>query len=218
MLPDMIGTTNYGPHWRNSRQIAKEFLSTQWIQATSDIRTAEVRNMLHQLLESHKMSHQNSNGSNHYAELDFRASLFELMLNMTMMIMAGKRLSSAKVEDLEDMKQYREAIEDWFELSRVKAEDFFSLLRMLDLSGVMKKMRHATYVIEAMVQKLIEEHRREGVEKRKTMVGRMLELQQENPNNCSDFVIRNICIVSVSKLYLEKHSRFFYEIQFCLLS
>jgi cytochrome P450 len=119
---------------------------------------------------------------------------------------------------LEDMKQYREAIEDWFELSRVKAEDFFSLLRMLDLSGVMKKMRHATYVIEAMVQKLIEEHRREGVEKRKTMVGRMLELQQENPNNCSDFVIRNICIVSVSKLYLEKHSRFFYEIQFCLLS
>jgi isoflavone/4'-methoxyisoflavone 2'-hydroxylase len=198
MMPYLIGTSNYGPHWRNSRYIAKEFLSTQWVQATSEIRTKEIRNMVHQLSASHKISDQNLNGSNHYAGLDFRAQLFELMLNMTMMMMAGKRLSSAKVEDLEDMKQYREAIEDWFELSgATKVEDFFPLLSMLDLSGVMKKMRHASDVNEVKVQKLIEEHRRGGIEKRETVIGRMLELQQENPDNYSDFMIQNICIVSV---------------------
>lgn len=114
------------------------------------------------------------------------------------MMIAGKRLCSDNIEDLVDMKQYREAIEDWFDLTgAAKAEDFIPLLRMLDLGGVMKKMRRVSNVNEAMVHKLIEEHRQEGVGKRKTMIGHMLELQQEDPDNYSDFVIRNICMVSV---------------------
>jgi isoflavone/4'-methoxyisoflavone 2'-hydroxylase len=211
MLPDMIGMANYGAHWCNCRQIAKEeIFSTQRIQASSEKRAAEVRNMVHQLFDSCKMSNQNSNGSNHYADMDLRALLFELMLNMIMMMMAGKRLSSVKVEDMEDMKQYREAIEDWFELSGVtKVEDFSPLLSMLDLSGVMKKMRHATDVTEAMVQNLIEEHRQGGVGKRNTMIGQMLELQQKNPDKYSDFVIRNILIVSYGCSTLKKHFRLF---------
>jgi isoflavone/4'-methoxyisoflavone 2'-hydroxylase len=210
MLPDMIGMANYGAHWRNCRQIAQEeIFSTQRIQASSEKRAAEVRNMVHQLFDSCKMSNQNSNGSNHYADMDLRALLFELMINMIMMMMAGKRLSSAKVEDMEDMKQYREVIEDWFELSVTKVEDFSPLLSMLDLSGVMKKMRHATDVIEAMVQKLIEEHRQGGVGKRNTMIGQMLQLQQKNPDKYSDFVIRNILIVSYGCFTLKKYFRLF---------
>lgn len=160
--------------------------------------------MVHQLFQSFKTD-QISNGSKHYVELDLRVLLFKLFLNMMMMMIAGKRQHSDNIEDSEDMKQHREAIEDWFELSgAANVEDFFPLLRMLDLNGTLKKMRHATDVNVAMVQKWIEEHRREGVGKRNTMIGRMLELQQENPDNYSDFIIRNICIVSVWQHYFEK--------------
>ncbi|XP_078168498.1 cytochrome P450 81Q32-like [Carex rostrata] len=195
MLPDLIGTANYGPHWRNCRQIAKEeLLSIRQIQASSDIRTTQVRDMVHRLFKSYKMD-QKLNGSNHYVELDLRTLLFELMLNMMMMMIAGKRLCSDNIKDLVDMKQYREAIEDWFDLTgAAKAEDFIPLLRMLDLGGVMKKMRRVANVNEAMVNKLIEDHQQEGVGKRKTMIGHMLQLQQEDPDNYSDFVIRNICM------------------------
>ncbi|KAJ4782428.1 Cytochrome P450 [Rhynchospora pubera] len=196
MLPNLIGMANYGPHWRRCRQIAKEeLLSAPRIQASSDIRSIEVQDMVHRLCKTYKLSEQNLNGSTHYAKLNLRNIFFELLLNMMMMVIAGKRLCGDDIKDLEDMKQYREAIEGWFELSgAAKAEDFIPLMTMLDLNGVMKKMRHVTHVNEATMQKLMEEHLHEGVGTRNTMIGHLLELQQQDPDKYSDFVIRNICM------------------------
>ncbi|KAJ1691367.1 hypothetical protein LUZ63_015522 [Rhynchospora breviuscula] len=196
MLPYLIGMTNYGPHWRRCRQIAKEeIFSAPRIEASSDIRSIEVQDMVHRLFKTYKLSEKNLNGSTHYAKLELRNIFFELFLNMTVMVIAGKRLCGDDIKDLEDMKQYREAIDGWFELSgAAKVEDFIPLMTMLDLNGVMKKMRHVTHVNEAMMQKLMEEHLHKGVGTRNTVIGRLLELQRQDPDKYSDLVIRNICM------------------------
>ncbi|KAJ3682522.1 hypothetical protein LUZ60_015095 [Juncus effusus] len=192
MLPNTIGMANNGPYWRSVRQIATvELLSTQKLQASSNIRAGEVKDMVAKLFQSHK-SNEKSNGFN---KLDVKTELFELTMNIMMMLIGGKKFYGEKIEDLEEMKKYREAVEGWFRLTgAANAEDFIPVLKVLDLQGVMKKMRKVTDVNEEMVQKLIDEHRRIGVGKRKTMIDNLLELQKDDAEKFSDFVIQNISI------------------------
>ncbi|KAJ4794983.1 Cytochrome P450 family protein [Rhynchospora pubera] len=50
-----IGAANYGPHWRNVRQIAAvEVLSAQRLHASSDVRVGEVRDIARRLFQSWK--------------------------------------------------------------------------------------------------------------------------------------------------------------------
>jgi cytochrome P450 len=202
MMPNLIGMSNYGSHWRNVRQIAAvELLSNQRLQASSNIRACEVCDMVRLLFQSYNQT-KKSERSRGFEKLQVKTLLFELLLNLTLMMIAGRRFCGDHVENIEEMKWYKEAVEVWFELSGgANIEDFIPVLRMLDLKGVMKRMRHVTDANEMMVQRLIDEHQQEGTEKRKTMISRMLELQKDDPERYSDLVIRNVCIVSSSFLF-----------------
>ncbi|XP_078177269.1 cytochrome P450 81Q32-like [Carex rostrata] len=192
MLPNLIGMANYGSYWRNVRQIAAvELLSNQRLQATSGIRAREVRDMARQLFQSYNQTER----SGGFGKLQLKNFLFELMMNVTMMMIAGRRFCGDNVENLEEMKRYKEAVEGWFDLSGgANIEDFVPIFRMLDLKGVLKRMRVVTDVNEMMAQKLIDEHKHEGAENRETMIARMLELQKDDPEKYSNSVIRNVCI------------------------
>ncbi|KAJ1693391.1 hypothetical protein LUZ63_010089 [Rhynchospora breviuscula] len=194
-MPNLVGMVDYGSYWRSVRQISSvELLSNQQLQASSDTRAEEIKDMVHQLFQSHKL-HENSEGLNYFRRLDFRKMIFELMINVMMMLIAAKRLYGDKIEDVEETQKFREAVWGWFELSgAANVEDFIPLLRILDLQGVMKKLKWFTELIEEMAQKIIEEHRQEGIGKRKTMIGRMLELGKRESEKYSDLVIRNIAI------------------------
>ncbi|KAJ3690429.1 hypothetical protein LUZ61_019593 [Rhynchospora tenuis] len=195
MLPKLIGTSNYDSYWRNIRQIASvELLSNQQLQASSITRAEEIKDMVHQLVQSHR-SHEKAEGPNCFRRLEFRRMIFELTMNIMMMLIAGKRFYGDKMEDEEEMQKFREAVAGWFELSSAaNAEDFIPLLRVLDLQGVMKKMKWVTELNEEMAQKIIDEHRQEGIGKRKTMIGSMLELGKKDSEKYSDLVVRNIAI------------------------
>jgi cytochrome P450 len=197
MLPNLIGFANYGSYWRNVRQIAAvELLSNQRLLASSDIRANEVRDMVRQLFQSYNRT-KKSEKSSGFEKLQVKNFLFELLLNVTMMMIAGRRFCGDNTENIEEMKQYTDAVEAMFELSGgANIEDFLPVFRVLDLKGLMKRMKGATDVIEIMAQKLINEHRQEGAEKSNTMIARMLELQKEDPEKYSDLVIQNVSIVS----------------------
>jgi cytochrome P450 len=196
----IIALTNYGSYWRSIRQItAVELLSSQRLQASSDIRAREVRDMARQLFQSYNQTERSSG----FRKLQLKNFLFELMLNVTMMMIAGRRFCGDNVENLEEMTWYKEAVDDWFELSGgVNIENFVPIFRMLDLKGVMKRMRDATDVNEMMAQKLIDEHKQQGSANRETMIARMLELQKDDPEKYSNSVIRNVCIVSAKSFFL----------------
>ncbi|KAJ4774570.1 Cytochrome P450 [Rhynchospora pubera] len=195
MLPNIMGFVDYGSYWRSVRQIAVvELLSNQQLQASSDTRAEEIKDMVHQLFQSYKL-HENSGGQNYFRRLDFKKMIFELNMNIMMMLIAGEKFYGDKIKDVEETQKFREAVKGWFELTgSANVEDFIPLLRILDLQGVMKKMKCITEVIEEMAQKIIDDHRQEGSGKKKTMIGTMLELGKKDSEKYSDFVIRNLAI------------------------
>ncbi|KAJ4777282.1 Cytochrome P450 [Rhynchospora pubera] len=196
MLPDLIAFCNYGSYWRNVRQIASvELLSNQQLQASLDIRAQEIKDMVHQLFKSYKSS-EKSEESNCFRKLGFRKTIFELTMNVMMMLIARKRFYGDKIEDVKETQKFREVVTEWFELSGVaNVEDFIPLLRILDFKGVMKRMKWLTKVMmEEMVPKIIKEHQQESIGKGKTMINRMLERGKKDSEKYSDLVIRNIAI------------------------
>jgi isoflavone/4'-methoxyisoflavone 2'-hydroxylase len=193
MAPNLIVWANYGPYWRTVRQTAAfELLSSQKLNASSHIRTTEYRGMVHKLFISYE-SQEKSEESNSFLKLGFKKMLFDLMMNIMLVTIAGK-----SNDDSDDMKEFREALLGWFKISGASnAEDFLPLLRILDLKGTMKRMKNVCTVNEVIVQRMIDEHRREGVDKGKTMINHLLELQKKDYEKYKDEVIRDIVIVCV---------------------
>jgi cytochrome P450 len=193
MAPNLIVWANYGPYWRTVRQTAAvELLSSQKLHASSHIRATEYKGMAHKLFMSYE-SQAKSEESNSFIKLAFKKMLFDLMMNSMLMTIAGK-----SNDDSEDMKEFSKALLGWFEISgAANPEDFLPLLKILDLKGTMKRMKHMSKVHEVMVQRMIDEHRQEGIGKRKTMINRLLELQEEDSEKYKDEVIRDIVIVCV---------------------
>ncbi|KAJ4749467.1 Cytochrome P450 [Rhynchospora pubera] len=191
-----IGVANYGPHWRNVRQIAAfEVLSAQRLHASSDVRVGEVHDMARRLFQSWNNASMPSKGSDYFEKVDLKTKLFELSLNVMMTMIAGKRFYGKNLEDLEQTKRFREAVEEFFSLSGASnAEDFLPILRMLGMGGAAKKLNHLAELNKEMTQKLIDEHRKAGGEKKKTMITNLLELQKENPEKYKDETIQVIAV------------------------
>ncbi|KAJ1688254.1 hypothetical protein LUZ63_019644 [Rhynchospora breviuscula] len=191
-----IGAANYGPHWRNVRHIAAvEVLSAQRLHASSDVRVGEVRDMTRHLFQSWNNASIPSKGSDYFEKVDLKTKLFELSLNVMMTMIAGKRFYGENIEDLEQTKRFREAVEEFFSLSGASnAEDFLPILRMLGMGGAAKKLNHLAELNKEMTQKLIDEHRKAGGEKKKTMITNLLELQKENPEKYNDETIQVIAV------------------------
>ncbi|XP_078163874.1 (+)-piperitol/(+)-sesamin synthase CYP81Q2-like [Carex rostrata] len=192
-----IGAANYGPFWRSVRKIAAvELLSAQRLHASSDVRAREVQDMARRLFKSWKTCCMGSNGSDcPVKKLELKTSLFELSLNVLMITIAGKRFYGDNIEDLEETKRFREAVEEHFALSGASnIEDFVPVLRFLDLNGVMKKKRHLLKQHIEMSKKLIEEHRTNSADTKKTMIAHLLELQRKDPEGYSDHIIQSISL------------------------
>ncbi|KAJ1698314.1 hypothetical protein LUZ63_006826 [Rhynchospora breviuscula] len=189
-----IGGANYGPYWRSVRRIAAvELLSAQCLNGSSDVRAREVQDMARQLFTSWKTS-VGSNSSNGLKKVELKTSLFELSLNVLMTMIAGKRFYGDNIEDLEETKRFREVVEESFALSGASnIEDFVPALRFLDLNGVLKKKIHLAKQNKEMIQKLIDDHRRNTNERKKTMISDLLELQRKDPEEYKDEKIRGIC-------------------------
>ncbi|KAJ3679402.1 hypothetical protein LUZ60_017413 [Juncus effusus] len=191
-----IGAANYGPHWRNVRQVAAmEVLSAQRLHATSDVRFGEVHDLARRLFQFWNTASTSTMGSNYFEKVDLKSKLFELSLNIMMTMIAGKRFYGDNIDDLEETKKFREAVEEFFALSGASnVEDFLPILRLLGVTGVSKKLKHLAELNKEMTQKLIDEHRREGGEKKKTMIAKLLELQKENPEKYDDKIIQIIAV------------------------
>ena len=156
--------------------------------------------MAHQLFTSYYESQEKSEAKpDSFIKLNFKKMSFESMMNVMLMMIAGKRAYGENNEDSDDLKKLSESLMAWFEISGASnAEDFLPLLRILDLKGTMKRLKHVTKVNQESVQRLIDEHRLAGIGKRKTMINSLLELQKKDSEKYKDETIRDIVIVSVA--------------------
>nr|QNS29972.1 cytochrome P450 [Nothapodytes nimmoniana] len=190
-----LAWTSYGDHWRNLRRISSlEILSTQRLQMLHSIRVDEVRSMLRGLLVASKADQA----------VDMKTVFFELMLNVMMRMIAGKRYYGENVEDAEEAARFREIIVETFRLGGSCIGDFLPALKWV--GGIEKKLKVLQEKRDTFMKELVEQQRRkmnsesemDGTGRKKTMIEVLLSLQEKEPEYYKNEIIRSIMLVLVA--------------------
>ncbi|KAK4416311.1 cytochrome [Sesamum alatum] len=168
----------YGHQWRGLRRlVAQEVLSPTRINSFSRIRQDQVRQTMRNLISG-----------NESGKLELRPKLFELIFNIIMRMLAGKRYGGEEQENKQLGEQFREMVREVFEHAQSSnPEDFLPFLLWIDYRGLKKKMVDLGKKLDDFYQGLLEEHRRE---KRDTIIGHLLSLQESEPEFYTDQIIK----------------------------
>ncbi|CAI0429135.1 unnamed protein product [Linum tenue] len=168
----------YGGHWRNLRRIGSlEIFSAHRLAASLPIRREEVRRLVANLV-------RRTDGGP--AVVEMKSAFQELTFDTMMRMVAGKRFYS----DDEEARGFREVIKEV--VARAGASnraDFGAVLRWIDGGKLERTARELAGRTDSFLQKLIEERRRN------TMIDHLLALQESEPENYSDQIIKGLVMV-----------------------
>ncbi|XP_074279115.1 cytochrome P450 81Q32-like [Silene latifolia] len=191
-----LGSVPYGPLWRDLRRLASlELFSTVRLNMLSEIRAEEMRSLVKGLFVV---------GKEGCVKVELRPRFSELTFNIIMRMVTGKRYFGGEV-GVEESKVFRDIVREVFELSGASNPvDFFPLLKWVPFQKMEAKMLAVRKKMDAFLNGLIEECRRirndtsadEG-NNRKAMIYRLLDLQESDPSNYSDQIIKGIIMIMV---------------------
>lgn len=185
----------YGDHWRNLRRIASlEVLSPNRLLTVSSIRAGEVKSLISQLAKSSGQS------------VDMKSAFFELMLNVMMQMIAGKRYYG---ENVGEARKFRETAAESFRIGgATNIGEFLPFLRWMELTGVEEKLMELQKKRDEFMQSLIDESRSgKGDESpeaaveggtRRTLIQVLLSLQATEPEYYKDETIKSLMLVLLS--------------------
>ncbi|KAK6939677.1 Cytochrome P450 [Dillenia turbinata] len=194
---------SYGQHWRNLRRIASaEILSSHRLQMLSGIRLDEVRLLIRQL-------HRSSSES---PVVEMKSKFIELMLNIIMRMISGKRYygeNGSRREEHDQVKRFKEIVRETLEVSgATNVGDFVPIVNwfgFLNKKGLEKRLVVLQEKRDKFMQALIDEHRlvRSGCDedddhshgRGKTMIDVLLSLQKTEAEYYSDEIIRGLILV-----------------------
>ncbi|KAL3505087.1 hypothetical protein ACH5RR_034928 [Cinchona calisaya] len=189
--------SSYGDHWRNLRKISSlQILSSHRLQMLQGIRVDEVKLMLKGLFSASKDG----------KKVDIKTVFFELMLNVMMRMIAGKRYYGENVEEVEEAKRFREIVTETMRMGGASnMGDFLPVLRWLKVGKVEKNLKALQKKRDRFMQELIKGFRSENTEigggagetgeKKKTLIQVLLTLQQKEPEYYKDEIIKSLMLV-----------------------
>lgn len=185
----------YGELWRNLRRTAaQEVLSASRLAAFLQIRQDEVNRLLLGL-------HKESGGG--FTKVELRPKLTKLTFNNMMRMLAGKRFFDDGETDGGEGKRFQRLINDVFAAAQASnPQDFLPFLQWIDYGGFSKKLAALAEEMDELLQKLVEEHRRE---RRNSMIGHLLSLQESEPEFYSDLAIKGLLMVNTPFLNYITH-------------
>ncbi|GMN35001.1 hypothetical protein TIFTF001_005028 [Ficus carica] len=186
----------YGDHWRNLRRISTlEILTSSRVQMMSHIRTDEIRSLMRRLVRSRNQT------------VELKSLFFELVLNVMMRMIAGKRYYGENVEPVEDTKRFQEMVRDTLRLGgTTNISDFLPVLRFVS-RGYEKSLIELQEKRDRFMQRLIEENRERASsesstslseENNKNMIQVLLFLQENEPDYYTDEIIRGMMLALFS--------------------
>ncbi|KAI6699318.1 hypothetical protein NL676_013642 [Syzygium grande] len=184
-------TAAYGDRWRNLRKIATiEVLSSHRLNVLSHVRRDEIRRLMLRLARGGFVSHH---------QVELKTLLSELTFNIMMRMIAGKRYYGEGV-NVDDAKarEAREVIKQIVGNGGINyAGDFLPILKLFDYNGVKKRVVELKEKIDAFIQGLIDEHRKKkgDPELADSMISHLLHLQESQPEDYSDFMIKGLVLV-----------------------
>ncbi|KAL5559128.1 hypothetical protein UlMin_035339 [Ulmus minor] len=188
----MLSWSPYGHHWRNLRRISSlHIFSSHRLQLLSGIRHEEVKSLILKLSVEKE-----------WRIVDAKVALGELMLNIVMRMIAGKRYYGDKLEDLEEAKRFKEIqAESLRQTGKSYVGDFLPFMSWIGVGkGLEKSMIELQGKRDEFIQNLIDQHRRKmedsnSEEKNKTLIEVLLSLQQTESEFFKDEIIRGLVLV-----------------------
>ncbi|KAL6650475.1 hypothetical protein ACP70R_009400 [Stipagrostis hirtigluma subsp. patula] len=194
-----LGSSSYGPNWRNLRRIATvEVLSSHRLLRSADVRAGEVRDMARRLFRAAAAAGADASSP---ARADLKARAFELTLNTVARMIAGKRYYGEDDDGeaaTQEAEQFRAMVQEYSAVHGASnLQDFVPVLALFDIGGANRRAKRLSKARNEWAQKLIDEHRTAAAAGRgqgKTMVGHLLEMQASDPEAYSDKVIRALCL------------------------
>uniref|UniRef100_A0A165ZIY0 Uncharacterized protein n=1 Tax=Daucus carota subsp. sativus TaxID=79200 RepID=A0A165ZIY0_DAUCS len=179
-----------------------EVFAAQRLQSSQFIRVEETRILLDRLFRASRNS--DSRGSKEQS-VDMKSTLFEMMLNVLMRMIAGKRYyGDDDVADEVEARRFKEIVTETFAVSGASnLGDFLPVMKLVEKRGIEKKMILLREKRDQFVQELIDEHRRNmnggdktesGGTGRKSMIELLLSLQQTEPEYYNDEIIRGLIL------------------------
>ncbi|PIA32983.1 hypothetical protein AQUCO_04200018v1 [Aquilegia coerulea] len=190
--------SSYGDHWRNLRRFtALEIFSSYHLQLDSLVRSEEMWSLVLQLFGDSNFKE--------FHEVELKTKFFELMLNILMRMIAGKRYYGENVMDLDEAKKFRHIVKETFYLIGIpNLSDYLPFLRWFDLQGLEKRMVISSQERDLFIQKLIDDCRerrdsssKDGHEK-KTMIDVLLWQQEADPEYYTDDIIKGLIATMLS--------------------
>ncbi|KAG2666225.1 hypothetical protein I3760_15G046800 [Carya illinoinensis] len=188
---------SYGYHWRNLRRIASlELLSSNRLQTFYGIRVDEVRSLISRLF-------QDLEGVE-FRTVDMKSVFFQLILNVMMRMIAGKRYYGENAAELEETREFKKIVKETLQLSvPTNLGDFLPAFKWVGSRGLEKRLVILQGKRDKFMQELIEDQRRMRAdsafeERDKNMIDVLLSLQEAEPEFYKDEIVRGMMLVMLT--------------------
>ncbi|KAJ3685550.1 hypothetical protein LUZ61_014714 [Rhynchospora tenuis] len=183
--------SDYGPLWRHLRKIATvQVLSNHRLLSSTSARNDEARYLVHRLFV------RSADDKSAFQKVNVKVIAFEFVLNVVMGMIAGKRYYGEEAKDWEEARRFRQMTEETLALAPgSRLMDFFPWLRLVDSISSLRQLKSVVKKRTEFSQRLIDEIRK-GIDaqKKKTMIGDLLGLQDREPEGYNDDLIRTLSL------------------------
>ncbi|XP_010543254.1 PREDICTED: cytochrome P450 81D1-like [Tarenaya hassleriana] len=178
-----IGTAPYGPHLRNLRRIAAvEMVSSHRLNLFLSVRADEVRRMVV------KLAREAREGP---VAVDLRQAITVVVMNNIMRMIAGKRYYDDDQGKEESSRRFHAIMQEVLDKSGLgNPADYFPILKWISPKYV-KRVKELGFRMNEFTQGLVDEMRSKKV-KSDTMLDRLLVLQEKEPMQYTDEVIKGL--------------------------
>ena len=200
-----LGFSPYGELWRKLRRLTTtELFSTNRLAMFTKVREEEVQLLVKQIFEGCK--------GQLLSKVDLKRKCLELSFNIMLRVISGKRYYGEDAVAIEG-KEFQNLMNEYVELlGSGNLNDCFPILRWIDFQGKKEKMMNLMKKMDAFLQKLLDEKRRNwsNDQKNMTLIDVMLDLQQKEPEFYTHEIVKGVVLVSIiDSLVLHAHP-FFY--------
>ncbi|KAK8924233.1 Cytochrome P450 81D1 [Platanthera zijinensis] len=193
-----LATASYSPHWRNLRRIAAaELFSSARIQSLANFRAEGIRSLLSSLLSAAAAV----NGTAEWSQVEMKRKFKMLTFSTIMRILDGRKYCGEENTANSEMgERMMRMTDEGLSLSDASSlEDFVPWMGWLGIAGGTKRrMIRLGKEMNEIFQEMVDERRRRRTVKAvaagadKTIVDVMLALQEQDPENYSDKIIKGM--------------------------
>lgn len=137
-----------------------------------------------------------------------KSAFFDLMLNVTMRMIAGKRYCGEGT-DSEEAREFQDIVTESFRIGgATNVGEFLPFLKWFGVKGVEESLIKLQEKRDRFMQRLVEEQKRVAIDtdekkKTKTLIEVMLSLQENDPEYYKDQTIKSIMLVRHKVLLLK---------------